>query len=162
MKLRLTQSGYEQFNGALGHIEFEDGVSKNDVSQADAMRIACAITVEWEDGNNPSPSHALIQGQNEGAPVVDELPRDQSTDVEPEGSVPADDGLDFVDPDDELPAESGKSFSEEALEKIADEGGIKKLREITAPFGIKSNSVADLIRQMVEGGHATPKAVSEA
>lgn len=137
MKLRLTQSGYEKFNGILGHIEFVDGLSSSDVSQADAARITCAINARWEDGKDPSPSAALIANMDQPAPVLKQ---------------PVTDSVKTDKPDEET--DPKPVYTEEELEEIVDKGGIKKLREITNQFDIRSNSAAELINMMVKSGHA--------
>lgn len=38
MKIRITQAGYENFTGDMGHIEFVDGVSVHGVAGTDFAR----------------------------------------------------------------------------------------------------------------------------
>lgn len=128
MKLKLTAVGYEAFTGLFGMIEFVEGVSADDVNPHIAKRVACIISVEWEDGTKVGVADALIANQNMTMPT-EELP-------------PA--------PVPELDAVVGTAWTEEELGKVADEKGIAGLREIAEPHGIKGNSIANLIKGIIE------------
>lgn len=130
MKLKLTAVGYEAFTGLFGMIEFEEGVSVDDVNPQIAKRVACILSVEWEDGTKVGVADALIASQNMSAPT-EEL------------AV-------VVPPTPELEAVGGKAWTEEELGALADEKGIAGLREIAAPLGIKGNSIAALIKGIME------------
>ena len=129
MKLKLTAVGYENFTGLFGTIEYVDGLSVSDVMPQTAKRVACVISVEWEDGTKVGVADALIANQNMPAP------NETATVIPPEPSTVA--------------VES-KAWTEEELGALADEQGIAGLREIAAPLGIKGNSIAALIKGIVE------------
>lgn len=46
MKLKITQAGYENFTGEMGHIDFVDGVSVHDVNGDFAKSLGGVIQVE--------------------------------------------------------------------------------------------------------------------
>lgn len=162
MKLKLTGAGFENYTGQMGVIYFIDGLSKHDVMPNDAIRIAGAIGAEWENGepanlgeiytqnlNTPAPNitqqsglqliqetvgHESLnadQAQMNVAQVVQEVPKnkeEQHTDNQ----------------------ESSKKYTLESLEKIADEQGISGLRAIGNEYGVKANSIASLIKEILQ------------
>ena len=129
MKLKLTAVGYEEFSGLFGMVEFTNGLSNEDVNPQIAKRVACIISVEWEDGTKVGVADALIANQNMPAP------NETATIVPP---VP------------EAPVVNTVAWTEEELGAVADEKGIAGLREIAEPHGIKGNSVAGLIKGIIE------------
>ncbi|HCJ5492551.1 TPA: hypothetical protein NUW79_003191 [Escherichia coli] len=129
MKLKLTAVGYENFTGLFGTVEYVDGLSVSDVMPQTAKRVACVISVEWEDGTKVGVADALIANQNMPAP--DET----ATVIPPEPST--------------VPVTT-KAWAEEELGAVADEKGIAGLREIAEPYGIKGNSIAGLIKAIME------------
>lgn len=122
MKLKLVQKGYEGFTGLFGVTEFKDGVSVNDVPLREARNIAISIKTEYEDGSDPNPAQNLLNSMHNKA---GEAPAEVKTPAQPP--------VDF---------ELGK------LEAIADKDGIKGLREIADPLGIKGNSIKELIKNL--------------
>lgn len=138
MKLKLTQPGYETLTGLFGYTEFKDGLSVSDVAVPDAMRLAAILQVEWEDGTNPSAGQAYEDRKSAPAPVVDDMPR-----------LDQDDAPQSPEPEAQLPR-----YTKTALEVIADQHGIKGLREIADPLGVTANSIAGLIDKLVDGGFA--------
>ncbi len=144
MKLRLTQPGFETYTGQMGVVFFEDGLSTTDVRPLDAVRMAAQFLCEWEDGTTASVAQSLLDHANTPAPVflVGEKQHDQDalnagTQVEPGTTATS-------------------AFTEEELSKIADEQGIKGLREIAEPLGIKGNSIKELIAALAKA--SAPKA----
>lgn len=129
MKLKLTAVGYENFTGLFGTIEYVDGVSVSDVMPQTAKRVACVISVEWEDGTKVGVADALIANQNTPAP---------------------DETATIVPPVPEAPVVNTVAWTEEELGAVADEKGIAGLREIAEPHGIKGNSIAGLIKGIIE------------
>lgn len=122
MKLKLIQQGYEGLTGYLGVTEFKDGVSVNDVHPREATVIGMSIKAEWEDGSDPNPAQNLLNSMNVEAGTVKE-------------PVP------------EAPA--APAYSKAELEVIADEKGIKGLRAIAEPLGIKGTSITELISEIL-------------
>jgi hypothetical protein len=133
-KIRMIQPGYEGFNGQFGIHEFVDGVSVETISPLEATVLAGLIqfeTVPEVEGEVPvNPSYAQK--------VLDE--RDTQLAA---GSFPT------ADEQEVAVAEFGpadtKVYTEAELEAIADAGGIKAVRKISDPLGLKATSIAALI-----------------
>lgn len=120
MKLKLIQEGYEGFTGLLGVTLFEDGVSVNDVPGREARTIGMSIKAEWEDGTDPNPAQGLLDSMH-NEPVME-------TAAAP--VVPT-------------------VYTEEQLAEIADKEGIKGLRAIAEPLGIKGTSIKELMAEIL-------------
>jgi len=146
MKLRLTQPGYETFTGQMGTVFFDNGLSTADVKPIDAVRMAAQFLCQWEDGSPASVTQSILDHAHATTATVPapinadqalaeqaaEAGRLAGTTVQPDGtSVPA------------------KTYTEDELAALADKGGIKALRALAEPLGIKGNSIADLIRAIL-------------
>jgi hypothetical protein len=122
----------------LTGVEFKDGVSVDPISPSIAARIAGTMRCEMTDsGLNPSHTQSMVDRLNDAAPVVEPMERqteEQST-LEGQTLVTAE--------------QDATKHSKESLEAIADSSGIKGLREIADPLGIKAQSIADLIEKIL-------------
>lgn len=136
MKLILKAVGYENFSGLFGAVEFIDGTSVDDVNPHIAKRLACIITVEWDDGTTVGVADRLLENAHTPAP------NETATVV--------------IEPS-EIVAPTTIAWTEEELGQLADEKGIAGLREIAEPAGVKGNSIAGLIKAIVE--KSVPKEV---
>lgn len=134
MKLKLTQPGYEYMNGYLGITEFKDGVSINDIAPRDARNIAISIGCEYEDGSSPNPAQNLLDGMHDKAGEAKEIS--------------------FAPPP--------PKFTRAELEEMADKGGIKALRAVATPLGIKGTSIAELIAELLGESEPAAPAAPEA
>ena len=146
MKLRLTQPGFEHYNGQMGVIFFEDGLSKGDVLSLDAVRMAAVMVCEWENGSSPSVAQAILDNADTPAPIF-ASGADGQHDKEAVGKAKAE----SIQQD--VPKTSAYNY--EQLSAIADAQGIKGLRAIAEPLGIKSNSIKELIEAILATGTAT-------
>lgn len=146
MKIKLTQPGFETYNGQMGVTFFEEGLSVSDVLVQDAIRMSAVMLCEWEDGTSPNIAQSLIDNSDTPAPTF----------------VSGEDGQHELN-DDEIKAAQevqaaliqagapvGPSYTFEQLAEIADAKGIQGLREISDPLGIKSNSIKNLIDAIVK------------
>lgn len=139
MKIKITQPGWETFTGNFGSIEFADGVSVGEVSQNEASRVAAVVRVETTEGKDPSMAQLIIDTYSDPAPL--------------ETTIAAAD----------LPKPEVPSYTADELAAIADKLGIKGLREIADPLGIKANSIAELIgRILAVSKPAEPTVTAEA
>lgn len=147
MKIKLIESGWISFTGMLGVVEFADGVSVQDVSHAEASRLASIVQVETLDGVNPSPAQQILDAWtgdmgNATTDTADKTPA--------------------------VPAAVGKSWTSAELEELADKSGIKGLREVAEPLGLRGNSIVELIAKVVaatatsEAPAAAPEAAVDA
>lgn len=143
MKLRLTQPGYETFTAQMGVTFFENGISTTDVKPQDAVRIAAQFLCEWEDGTTASVAQSILDHARAttfsipAAQNADQAFAQQASDA---GTLTAKN------------AERGteKTYTADDLALIADEQGIKGLRIIAEPLGIKGNSIAELVKSILE------------
>lgn len=153
MKIRMIEAGYKGFTGMFGTVEFKDGVSVNDVSDADARFFASIIGIEnVEDGKDPG-SNAQFQNSLTLSAVSVTLPtraqtakRDEKVEEKPKVDEPI-----------------AGTYTKAQLEEIADKGGIAGLREIADPLGVKGTSIAKLIdailmKQVGQAPEAAPLA----
>lgn len=148
MKLKLTQPGFETYNGQMGLLNFVDGLSTKDVLPAQAVRMAAVMLCLWEDDSSPSITQGLLDKADMGAPMYSAS--QDGSDHDKAAGLLADVRATVVamsktSPDKLL-------YSVEQLEAIADKSGIKGLREISDPLGIKSNSIKELIDAILKQG----------
>lgn len=135
MKIKIVEPGWETFSEYLGFTLFKDGESVEDVSPAEAARLASIVRIETLEGRNPSPAQMILD--NWSGPMI----------------VATTDTADAASP-----AAPTKSWTQEELSAIADEKGIKGLREISDPLNIKGTGIADLIARIVEATKAADQA----
>lgn len=129
MHIKLVEPGWETFSDYLGFTLFQDGVSVEQVSPNEAARLASIVRIETLDGHNPSPAQKILDNWSAPMGVATSLTADQL----PQGPIVA-----------------GKSWTVDELSAVADEKGIKGLREIADPLNIKGTGIADLIARIVE------------
>ena len=130
MKIKLVEPGWETFRDYLGFVLFKDGESVEDVSPAEAARLASIVRIETLEGRNPSPAQMILD--NWSGPMI--VATTDTADAAKAAS----------------PAAPVKSWTQEELSAIADERGIKGLREIGDDLGLKGTGIADLIAKIVE------------
>lgn len=138
MKIQLIEPGYESFNGHFGVIEFADGVSVNEVSPLEAERLGSLVRVQTLDGKDPSAAQKILDTYSNPMELA-------TTPVgEPEAVV------------------ASVSYTAEQLAVVADEGGIKAIRAIAEPLGMKGTSIAELIGKILAASAAPAPAAAEA
>jgi hypothetical protein len=153
-KIRLTQPGFEHYTGQMGVLVFEDGLSTSDVSENDARRMGAVMRCEWENtGADPGNAQRLLDNLNTPAPVF--VADGQGTDHDSEAALTAS-KVQEVERIEDIPKTSETKWSQEQLEAIADKDGIKGLRAIAEPLGIKGTSIRELIREIL-AGHQLPR-----
>lgn len=147
MKLRLTQPGFENYSGQMGVLNFVEGLSTTGVRAIDAVRMAAVMNCEWEDGSSPNVAQSLLDNANTPAPMFvsgeagqHDLESQTAADLDAEEKRVA--GGDIP--------KTSDAWTEERLAIVADKDGIKGLREIADPLGIKGNSIRDLIVAIVK------------
>lgn len=128
MKIKLVEPGWETFTGLFGVVQFEDGVSVEDVSKGEAQHLSALVRIETLEGKDPSVAQEIVDRNNELAALE---PVFVSTD---EGPAPT-------------PA---RTYSLADLEEIADKGGIAALRAIGEPLGVKGRSIPEVISRIFE------------
>jgi len=139
MKLRITEPGFQKLTGPIAEVMFEDGVSVNDVTEDQALRISAAMRCETLEGINPSAAAVLLRSLENRAPVVVEMDR---------GDVPHA-VVEVAKPVEKKVQEPANAWTREQLEAVADKSGIKGLREIAVTFGVKATSIKELIDEVL-------------
>lgn len=134
MKIRMIQAGWEGYTGNFGGVEFADGVSVVDVLSRDASRLANIVQIERLDGTNPSASQVALDSKC--TPMQ----------VQGEAAAPA----------------PRAAYARAELEEIAGKGGIKALRAVGDPLGVKANGIADLIELILAAQAPAPVEASPA
>lgn len=171
-KVRLKNPVYATFSSYMGVTKFKDGVSEGDVSENE-IRILGSITaieVIDDDGNvfDGGPAQIIIDMRNAPAPVEKKLKPVGEADTREE-ITPGPVEVKAVEPENdevkeaeeeleaeieemtaEIEEEAETVYSREELEAIADEKGIAGLREIGNTLGVKSNSIEDLIKKILD------------
>ena len=149
MKLRLTQQHYETFTGQMGVTFFENGLSTDNVKPSDAVRMAAQFLCAWEDGTTASVAQSLLDHSHATIGTLPpEMNADQAIAQASQESILA--AAKLKDPRvDQAPSDF---YSEAQLSEIADSQGIKGLRAIAEPLGIKSNSIKEMITALTEIG----------
>ena len=178
-KIKLTQSGMTNYSGHLGTVLFENGISVESPSSAEINRLAALTRLETIDDDGKEAGQAGLAAKMAGsrsvpAPVVKPSKRGEAEPYQVEKNAPdiqiggrkkpkpdfIDDtkaeledlmlDVDVNEAADEAQV-SPKIYSQEELEQIADKDGINGLRKIANPLGVKDNSIAGLIKEIVQG-----------
>ena len=151
MKLKLIGKQFVNFTGQFGGIDWENGISVNDVNPIEANRIASIVGAKFLDGSDASECDKIISMKNMESPyrqtsrplTVEEIKNFEKEknkrplDVEKENkSQPKKQTL--------------KIYTREELEKIADEKGLNGLREVAVPYGVTANKVSSLIFKILD------------
>lgn len=145
MRIIITQPGWAGFTGLLGTVQFQDGISIEDLGRGDIQQIAAVVTVEeFKDGKatgfNPSIAQTIIDHRTLRAEVV------PARVAEPEPvKAPA------------------KIYTEDELAAVADAKGIAGIRDIADDYGQKGKSIAELIGKILTAqAEAVAKAAAAA
>lgn len=141
--------GWDNYTGQIGDVHFVDGYSTEPLDRHQIYRISSSINLlaaqRQEDGTFVTGD--LVGALYEVGDATKETPSDYK-------SLPTleEIGVDFTDVGDGVPATNSPakhSYTREQLAQIADEQGIKGLREVAEPFGVKGKSVEQIIDGMM-------------
>lgn len=143
VKIRLTEPGFENFNGVMGMVEFVAGESQSHLNEREANRIYNALRCEFFDG--------------ELVPDIEKLKdRDKYTAIEFEQNarVMTQEEL-LLEKKNELKEKKkatlkSNPLSRGKLEAIADKKGLNGLKSIGAIFGVTDRSIAPLIDKILQ------------
>lgn len=154
-RIKIVQKGWEGFSSNLGTTVFKDGIAE--CSEQEANRIGATIQIvrlndDDEEDGVINIGHEITKTKNLSAEVTPRLKTAEElaalkSENEPEESE------DDETEDDET-EDAAEAWTEESLEAIADEKGIKGLREIGDKFGVKSTKIAELIDKILEAQNA--------
>jgi hypothetical protein len=130
-QIRIDVAGWEAFNGFLGTVEFENGISVSEVTEMDIRRIGANIRiVEVESNEQIGPSTTIVNSRHVSAQLEVALRTEQEEQEDQDTTE--------------------KKYTEESLTQMADHGGIKAIRTIAAEYGIRGVSIQELIKEILE------------
>jgi hypothetical protein len=129
-KIKIDVAGYEAFDGFLGTLQFEGGVSVREATDMEIRRIGANIKiVKVGNDEQVGPATVMVDARNVSAVV--------ETALQKESDEPATDATEL-------------KYTEEQLIEIGSEKGIKGIREIAAEFGVKGVSIDAMIADIME------------
>lgn len=164
-KVKLTQRGWDKYNGTMLGIQFVDGVTIREVTEHEANQIGSSLRAEFEDGSGQVGAAAqLLKIQSTRMEKKESLrqqaereKREQDETREAERIALVEEARKFI---------RAGFMTREELEKVADNKGpntgIKGLREIADPLGVKANSIPALIAGILRRQNELLKIVQEA
>ena len=166
-RIRIVSKGWETFTSSLGHgAMFENGVSVDPVDQRNIRRIGASLSiVDAETGEPLGPSAEMAAAQNKRAPVFKargKTPKQNRADnaeqtAERARLIAEAKAREEKREADRKAAEAKRLedefgavvYSREELEAVAANDGIKGLREIADPLGVKNTSISGLIEEIL-------------
>lgn len=145
-RLKLSGSQWAGYTGTIGTVDFKDGVSAYPVPRNIADRLSAAIRmVEIDDeGNEIGPAgiaNRLIRDSAMRAPVTSALARQTESERKSED-------LRETLKAQRSPAET--FYTIEELQAIADKDGIKGLRKVAEPWGVKGKAIPAIIKMILD------------
>ncbi|MBO6507502.1 MAG: hypothetical protein JJ979_03285 [Roseibium sp.] len=148
--LKITAKGFAKYSGFLGPVEFKDGVSVEPVPALIATRIGGTMQVAEVDENGKEitqagPAAAIVGGATIQAEVRKPLERVSEEEIEKERKAAAKKAEEA-----ERLKQVVKFYSEEELAVVADKEGLKGLRAIAEPYGVRGRAINELIEEILE------------
>jgi len=142
-KLKIIAPEWANYTGSLGIVHFTDGLSDQFVPDHVRRRLSIGmmmVEIDAQGNEEPaSPTHKMIATATIRAEVSEALDRQSDT-------VKAHELLEnALNIDANTP-----THTKEQLEKIADKEGIKGLRDIADRWHVKSRSIPDLIKAILD------------
>ena len=139
MKIKINQSGYENFTSYLGTTEFIDGISAHDVLPRQINLLASIVCILNADtGEQIGPGHDFEMIKDTGAisePTLYATAEDMKQELLPE-----------------IVQTVKRRYTREDLEEIADKKDINGLRDIAEPLSVKATSITKLIDDILKAG----------
>jgi hypothetical protein len=155
-RIKITEKGWENYTGLFGMASFENGVSVDPLPESMADRISANVsTVEIDDDGaeelQAGAAARLVGGATLAAPVVPALPNPTTEEVALEQKQIAE----------EAGRAPAKFYDVEELQQIADEKGIKGLRLVAEPWGVRDRSIPALIKEILKAQAESQKKLAE-
>lgn len=137
-RVRIEELGYENYTGDFGGVQFEDGVSIEDLSKSEVNRLSAAVRlVDVDSEEQLGVCVEMIKLTDADMPIVADSERGEEGPVVLSGQERSETGA------------NANAYTREALEGIADSEGIAGLRKIGDEFNVKSTSIHDLIDKIL-------------
>lgn len=144
-RIRIVEKGWETFTDEMCGVRFVNGVSVDPVPPMQARIIANVVRTEAEDGSNPSITQALIDSNDVPMGDIDspEAPVASKKEAEVKNAE--------TKQEEKQPAQldAFTRHTKEELEEIADKQGIKGLRAIAEPLGVKGRGIEEIIQEIL-------------
>lgn len=170
MKIRILTPGFEHFTGLFGTVDFEDGVSVDEVSKAEASRLGTILSIEDADtGVNPSVTQLMVDLHNKNTEELGlrpvellkvfpgEVADNQPAVINQEGESTSKVGLEAK----EVRSELSYDFTAEDLAALADKEGIAGLRAFADQYKVNDKSIGGLIKKLLDLKAVFAKPVQE-
>lgn len=149
--IKIIQPGWDKFNGDLEGVRFENGVSTEHLNLNAAERLGSMFDiVDLESGEPISAASRLLKGREQTVSPGRATIRVEDIKAQEDSEVISD-AEEIVESSVEEKQElEFPAYTREQLEKIADEGGITKLREFAKDYDVKGNSIIKIIDGLMQ------------
>ncbi|MBD0905662.1 hypothetical protein ACLH2J_24670 [Klebsiella michiganensis] len=127
-KVKLLESTFKGYTGLLCGVQFEDGISVQELPFVDQQRICASMRAETIDGRNVSAAGAYSERYNVTTENLKEHVAEPVTNLD-RGTVQP--GI--------------QMYTREELEAVADSEGIAGLRLIGGNIGVKAKGIVEMI-----------------
>lgn len=132
-RIKIDVAGWDHFNGHLGTIEFENGISKRELTQQEMHRLGANLKIVRVDNN-----------EQVGASVIMANIGHVSAELTPALPTLAEQKEAAQNEEPEL------KYTRAVLNEIADKQGIKGIRKIAAEYGVKGVQISAMIDEIIE------------
>lgn len=154
--MKIDQQGWHKFDGLFCGVVFEGGISTRELTDQEIKRIGGIIKLVTADdeARQVGPSVDNIKYKSVSAPVSGKgkKPDFEGPVIEPDPPIitepSEDDDLTPPPAPEPLPEESLK-YSRETLNKIAEEKGIKGIREVAKLYNVKGVQISNMIEDIL-------------
>lgn len=145
MKIRILDPGFANFTGLFGSVDFVDGLSE-EVSGAEAARLASFLHVETEEGKNPSITQHMVDTRNQNLADLGQAP-------EPVVPAPVEVTKPVSGEKSEVVVDKSKlsyDFTEEQIDELVKTQGIAGLRAFSDQYGVNGRSIANIVKELFD------------
>lgn len=145
-RIRIIEPGFENMTGYFGTVDFENGVSKDQVPWQEQQRLGGLVRFVSAEED---------EAETEIGPAA-ELLRIRDVPADDPRALAADSAVITATGETRL---AGEFYSREDLEGIADTKGIAGLRDIAKRWAITGRSITDLVNGILkaQGGEKEPE-----
>lgn len=132
-KVRINEPGWETFSEMLCGVPFKNAVSTRELTPREIAMIGSNLKiVRVDDDTQVGASVIMANTGHLQAQVEAPLQRKSETDKK------------------KTEKKTSEKYTQEALEKIAEEGGIKAIRKVADKFGVKGVQITHLIEEILK------------
>lgn len=153
-RIRLTEPGFQTYTGEIGTIRFEDGVSVEEVSQADANVVGASMRCVAVDTDHAlGPTQKLLDTRGDTPEVTRSITNTQPPEEKAEEPAKIKKAEKPVKEEEKAVSDQPTEkfpYTRESLEEIADARGIAGLRSFAVQYGINGVSIKDIIDKLMD------------